>query len=402
MTLPEDCALMPQPVPLEHAYTFGGFSDTYALGHYARVIDAFPAADDPLHAAHPAIAFKLLRPEHMAPAEGETGADALRWEVRAFAHEADLLARVHDAQAVAALVDCGFISGAGEMPGGDAQIVRFGRDAAGFAAALAEWVLQGWRPFLGLERLSRTDNLFYAMRTDKGGMRRRLPTEEGLSLALQFAGLLRLFHLRGIAYLDHKLEHLFWDGTTLRLIDLNSSRALDRTEADRAQAAGYRALDVHHLCVGILYPIFTGLSPQKGAIRPQPGSAVEVENRYRDVAELDFGVEPALSRALCDLIQAGAALQIADAADLQRGLQAVASGYGWEFPGHYTRAGTRAARDEMRAGLAALREGEALLRAARDRFRDAAVADEVTAEMEDELRRLAKAVNDVLAVRVIP
>src|SRR5690606_13854228 len=107
-----------------------------------------------------------------------------------------------------------------------------------------------------------------------------------------------------IVYLDHKLEHVYWDGKLLRVIDLNSSRQLEGAATDAQQ---YR-MDIHNLCVGILYPIFTGMSPQKTALRPQPGSQQEVEDRYRDVTDLDFGMEPTLSTALQTLLQRGAAV----------------------------------------------------------------------------------------------
>jgi hypothetical protein len=56
----------------------------------------------------------------------------------------------------------------------------------------------------------------------------------------------------------------------------------------------------------------------------------------------------------------------------------------------------------MRQGLTLLREGEASIREARDIFRDALIIDDITEDLEDELRRLVKSVNEMLNRRVIP
>ncbi|PJF24020.1 MAG: hypothetical protein CUN53_19945, partial [Phototrophicales bacterium] len=148
-------------------------------------------------------------------------------------------------------------------------IESFGTDAGAFRAAMEGFFKRGWRPYLALEPLPRTNNLFYLMRPDRAGLRWRVPTEEGLALALQFAETLKMVHRKGIVYLDHKLEHVYWDGVQLRIIDLNSSR---RVEGKSRDADGLFRQDIHSLCVGILYSMFTGLSPQKTALRPQPGS----------------------------------------------------------------------------------------------------------------------------------
>ncbi len=260
-------------------YRVDNFIDTFALGHYARVLEAQDRRSGQ------SVAFKVMRPEHVTP-----GAEP-RWEFRAFANEADLLMRLADSPHTVNLIDCGYVSAQNEAPV-SGEIESFGKDVIGFTSAQANYCQRGWRPYLTLENLPRHENLFYQMRPDKAGLRLRLPTEEGLALALQFAETLKLAHKLNIAYLDHKLEHLYWDGIHLRIIDFNSSRAIDDKNAEHAQLM---CMDVHNLCVGILYSIFTGLSPQKTTLRPQPGPLSEVEARYQDVNSLDFGVEPTLS-----------------------------------------------------------------------------------------------------------
>jgi serine/threonine protein kinase len=371
---------------LTDLYRIDQFSDTFALGHYARVMDALDKRTGQT------IAFKLMRPEHLT-SDGE-----LRWEYRAFANEADLLQKLAGNPHVVALLDCGYISGQGESPA-NGEIESFHLDTLGFAQKMAEFADRGWRPYLALQNLPRLHNLLYLMKPNQAGSRWRLPTEEGLALALQFGEVLRLAHQKNIVYFDHKLEHVYWDGNQLKIIDFNSSRQL---EAHAKDNHFFFRMDIHNLCVGILYPIFTGLSPQRATLRPQPGTASEAEARYRDVTTLDFGIEPSLSSALKDVLNAGAALEISTIEDFMTQLRLVGSAHGWDFPNHYTNPVSRDARTQMRAGLTRLRRGQNELREARDLFREAAVQDGITADLEAELRRLVKAVNDMLNNRVIP
>lgn len=367
-------------------YRIQNFIDTFALGHYARVLDAVDLRSGQT------VAFKVLRPEHLAP-NGD-----IRWEYRAFANEADLLLRLDASPHVVKLLDCGFVSAAGEAPL-DGQINVYGRDVPAYVRAFPIHAERGWRPYLALENLPRTYNLFYLMRPDRSGIRMRMPTEEGLALALQFAETLRMAHRLGIVYLDHKLEHVYWDGTQMRIIDFNSSRQLEGT--DRIGIRHYQ-MDIHNLCVGILYSLFTGLSPQKSSLRPQPGTVTDVENRYQDVTSLDFGVEPTLSPSLQDLLQRGAALHIDTIEQFIESLQDVATRHGWDFPDQYTSPTSREARAQIRAGLGRLRQGEDQIREARDLLREAAIQDGISEDIETELKRLLKAVNDMLNYRPIP
>jgi serine/threonine protein kinase len=367
-------------------YRVENFIDTFALGHYARVLGAFD------HRREEAVAFKVMRTDHLQ-ADGDAS-----WEYRAFGLEADLLCKLTDSPHIIDLLDCGYISSHDEVPG-DGEMVSYGRDVKEFAQVLPDYAQRGWRPYLSLIKLPRTKNLFYLMKPTQQGVRWRLPTEEGLALAVQFAQTLQLAHRQGIAYLDHKLEHLYWDGIKLQVIDLNSSRQLE----EHGAANGHHLrMDIHNLCVGILYPIFTGLSPQQTMLRPQPGNRADVESRYQDVTTLDFGVEPTLSKALQDVLQKGAAMQIETIDDFLVELQQVAALHGWDFRNHYTSTTSREARDQMRAGLRKLREGQTNLREARDHFRDAAILDDITEDLEGELRRLVKAANAMLNYRVIP
>jgi serine/threonine protein kinase len=338
------------------------------------------------------VAFKVMRPEHLS----DDGTP--RWEARAFINEADLLIRLETTRAAVRLYDCGYVSTTDERPDGG-QLLSLGTNVAAFREQLYPYTAQGWRPYLSLELLPRHHSLFYLMKPNSANGRRRLPTEEGIDLAMQFAKFLRDAHAQRIVYLDHKLEHVYWDGTTLRMIDFNSSQFLESGTHTFDQ---YLAQDVHNLCVGVLYPVFTGLSPQKTTLRPQPGSQDEVERRYSDVTELDFGVEPTLSTTLQELLQRGARQELNTIQDFLNGLEHVAGRHGWDFPGAPTVPALREAREQIRAGLQTLRQGQDALRIARERLVDAAILDDINEDMEAELRRLLAQINDALNHRVIP
>ena len=367
-------------------YQLGNFIDTFALGHYARVLDAVDLRNGNT------IAFKVMRPEHL-DADGD-----MRWEYRAFGNEVDILTRLWHSPNTVKLYDCGFISDREEAPrAGD--ISSFQGDVRGFTQAMSRYAGAGWRPYLALENLPRHHSLFYLMKPNRPDRRWRLPSEEGLSLALQFSELLSLAHAQSVVYLDHKLEHVYWDGTHLKVIDFNSSRRLDE---ERAQVPGQYRKDVHNMCVGVLYPIFTGMSPQMTSLRPQPSSRDAVEARYTDIDSLDFTMEPSLSEGIADLLQRGAAEELETVAEFVNGLQRAAAQHGWQFRDYYTSDASSAARGQMRQGLEKLREGHEQLREARDLFREALIQDGLSRDLEEELRRLVVVVNEMLNHRAVP
>ncbi len=371
---------------LSDFYRLGNYIDTFALGHYARVLDAVDLRSGS------SIAFKVMRPEHL-DADGD-----MRWEYRAFGNEADILARLWHSPNIVKLYDCGFISDGEEAPR-DGDITSFQGDIRGFSDSLARFAAAGWRPYLALENLPRYHSLFYLMKPNRPDRRWRLPSEEGLALALQFSELLALAHSNSIVYLDHKLEHVYWDGINLKVIDFNSSRML---EDDRMQAPQQYMKDVHNMCVGVLYTIFTGMSPQKTSLRPQPSSRDAVERRYTDIDSLDFSMEPSLSDGIAELLQRGAGEQIESAREFVNGLQRAATELGWQFPDYYTSSASADARVQMRTGLSKLREGHENIRDARDLFREALIQDGISRDMEEELRRLVVALNEMLNHRVVP
>lgn len=372
------------PSTLSDIYTLGNAIDNFAPGHYARVYEALDKRDGKSYA------FKIMRAEHLSHD------DQPKWEANAFINEADLLIRMAALPQVMRLYDCGYVMAENDDLR-SASIESFGLNYDQFRRGMFRLPTQLWRPYLALELLPRQHNLLYLMKPNAPGMRWRLPTEEGLDLAYQFAEVLRTAHRQNIVYLDHKLEHVYWDGKALRIIDWNSSRLIENSP----QVLNQKIMDdVHHLVVGILYPIFTGQSPMKGSLRPQPADQATVEARYSDVNQLDFSPEPTLSYALQDLLQRGARRHVTSIDQFILGLNDIAVSFGWNPPP--SRAVRADARTQLREGLAKLREGHDNLKTARDLIREAAILDDIGDDLEAELKRLLTKINEMLNARVIP
>lgn len=376
-----------QETDLTTLYRVENFNDNFALGHYARVMDAVERRSGRR------IALKVLRPEHMhfefVPP----------WEYKAFANEVDLLMKMSGSEHVVKLLDCGYMNNVNEQRPREGTVVSYQADMLGFIRDLGIYAERHWRPYLALENLPRSHNLLYLMKPNTAGVRWRLPTEEGLELALQFAAVLKLAHQQRIVYLDHKLEHVYWDGALLRVLDWNSSRIVEESTNQIAQMF---QTDIHHLVVGVLYPIFTGLPPQKGMLTAQPASPNELKERYADVDSLDLGVEPTLSEPLQELLQKGAVRGFASIEEFIIDLVNVAQGFGWGFPHRPADEALAQARVMSRRGLEKLRNGQLSIREARDILREAAITEGVNEDMALELRRLLSEINEMLTRRVIP
>lgn len=369
---------------LTDLYDLGNTIDTFAPGHYARVYEAVDRRDSSL------CAFKVMRAEHVV------GDGQPRMEAMAFINEADLLVRMAISPSVVRLLDCGYLSSREEIPHAG-EIESYGLNIDLFRQGAFRYAGRGWRPYLALELLPRTESLLYVMKPSSPGTRWRLPTEEGIDLAFQFGAVLREAHQQKIVYLDHKLEHVYWDGKRLKIIDWNSSRLIENSPTVLAQQIG---ADVNHLCVGVLYPVFTGLSPKKGSLMPQPADQSGVDSRYNDINQLDFGLEPTLSPAVQELLSRGARRQINTVDEFLNGLSRAAADFGWNT--YFTDGTLRVARDQMRQGLEKLREGQDSIKAAREMLREAAILEGISDNLEAELRRLLNKINDMLNARAIP
>jgi serine/threonine protein kinase len=370
---------------LTDLYTVGNSIDTFAPGHYARVYEATDKRDGAK------CAFKVLRPEHMAGPDGQP-----RMEATAFINEADLLVRMSISPHVMRLLDCGYLAAHEEQPQGG-EIESYGLNIDLFRQGSFRFAGRGWRPYLSLEPLPRSHSLLYVMKPNSPGSRWRLPTEEALDFAHQFVRVLKDAHRQKIVYLDHKLEHVYWDGQTLKVIDWNSSRLIENSPHVLAQQV---TADLTNLCVGILYPILTGLSAKKGSLVAQPADQAGVEARYSDVHQLDFAAEPSLSQPMQELLQKGAHRQWASVEAFAGGLSRAAADFGWNT--FVSDQASRLAREHTREGLAHLRAGHEQLKTARDLLREAAITDGLNEAFEAELRRVLNKINEMLSYRAVP
>lgn len=376
---------MPTPKLLD-LYKPEWFCD-FAEGYYARVFRAKDAARGG------EVAFKVLRPKHMHTSkEGR--------EFQAFGLEARLLHHFSDNPTVVRLLDCGFISDEQELPN-RGEIVSLGLDVAAFSDQIEKYRALRWRPYLCETLLPEPENLFIQLRENaRNGNRRRLPTEEGIALALQYTDLLKQAHDHDIVYLDVKLEHFYWDSENLRVIDWNSSRMLCEPGNQDEDCALHKKNDIRNFAIGILYPIFTGVAPL-GEFKAMPSNRDAAEMRYHAVKALDFGMEPSLASSLIGLIRKAAAGEYANLQQFRSALELVAGEHGWptgnqRSPSH----AAKRARGAMCEGLAAIRDAQEGFQLARQKLRTA--MEEDCPSINGEAERLLKQIDQLLEYRVIP
>ena len=103
-----------------------------------------------------------------------------------------------------------------------------------------------------------------------------------------------------------------------------------------------------------------------------------------------------------ELLQQGARQSLPDARAFIAGLERVAARHGWHFPGMHTSPALQQAREQIRAGLDQIRQGQEAMRVARECLLEAMILDEINEELEAELRRLLSQINTALHYRVIP
>lgn len=378
-----------KPTSLPKLFEPGAYIDTSAPGFSARVVRAthWPTGQD--------VALKVLRREHLA--------DVSVWDQ--FVVEVALLEALQDVGIVNRIVDCGFVSDiAQERPTGG-EIISCGQQAKRFKSEQPERLAQRWRPYIALELLPAEHSLLNLVRGLEGGDSAglRLPTHEGIALALQLAEFLHDAHARDIVYRDFKPEHVYWDGRRLRVIDLNVSRYLGSQSSAATKAAEKRA-DLRRCVVGVLYTVFTSrdLRFEDQSPRPAPSNPDSITARLDAVAALEFGAQPGLPLELTALLQRYAQHAAARGDDLTASslldeLRQIAAAAGWDN-GYPTTAAARAARLEVQAGLAALRSAQAQIEAARANFLRA----QSLLPDDPENERLYRAASEFFRHRVLP
>ncbi|MBN1922177.1 MAG: hypothetical protein JW892_13085 [Anaerolineae bacterium] len=358
----------------------------FAKGYYARVYSAINVR------VGDRVAFKVLRPEHTH--NGKEGR-----EYQAFGLEARLLQHLSRCPTVVKLVDCGFLSDKHDLPA-SGHIVSLGLDVAAFNAEMEDYRARGWRPYLCETLMPEPDNLFVKLRENGRQRRRRLPTEDVLALAWQYTKLLEKAHKDDIVYLDVKLEHFYWDGETLCVIDWNSSRLLSDPASQNEDSAVHKKNDIRNFAVGVLYPILTGVSPL-GQFREMPSNRDAAENRYRAVSALDFDMEPSLSPNLIGLVRNAADGEFANLLQFKNALETCASDHGWN-PGS-TRHPSESARRAWEAtheAMDAIRRAQRDLQLAREALQKA--MEQGDPHLDGEAERLFGQVNKLWEERVLP
>jgi serine/threonine protein kinase len=377
---------VPDTYELQERYKPDWFID-FAPGHYARV---FSARD---YLQNVEVAFKLLRPEHM-------NGGGISREFQAFGVEARLLQAFERSDQVVDLYDCGFISDVrGDLPA-SGRVASFGTDVEAFSASLERYHRRGWRPYLSEALMPEPDNLFVKLRENGQQRRRRLPTEEGLALCLQYGELLEEAHKEEIVYLDAKLEHFYWDSDRQRLcvIDWNSSKALTDDYHQDLDPEKEKRDDIRNFVLGVMYTLFTGMPFQGERIVAQPTRGDRIEARYQDAPALDFLLEPTLANSLQEIMEAGYHGAYTNAGDFLQNLKTCAREHGWPVDGRRPSGSAARMRKEIRAGLRALRGAQLQLQYARERFMAACQAN----PNDQEAQRLLKETQDFFDHRAIP
>lgn len=370
---------------LQQIFEVGQYIDTNALGYSARVARAthWVSGQD--------VAFKILRLEHLQ--------DVKVW--KQFAIESYLLEMLRDTSAMVKIVDYGFVSDSDREIPASGDIISYKDHMKQFGQEMPTRMNGGWRPYIALELLPAENNLLNLARGADGDGRRplRLPTEEGLSLAMQFCEFLLTAHARQVVYWDHKPEHVYWDGSRLRLIDLNVSRFLTPDLGERVKAAE-KTKDLRYMLMGALYTAFTGrdFRFQHQAPQPTPSSPHTVEHRFNGLSHLDFSMEEALLPNLGELINE--ALQPTSEMTVEKfldRLRQLAATIGWDA-GYPVSEEARAARREIQQGLSALRRAQENLNQARQHFLSARALNPSDPESE----RLYREASEFHQRRVLP
>lgn len=363
------------------------FIDTQALGFSARVFLAtsYRSGED--------VAFKILRKEHLK--------DETVWE--RFGIEARLLQLLADTPVAVKLIDCGFVSDLGQEIPSSGEILSLDQDVKTYCDKLLEFRLNNWRPYLALELVPRSQCLLNLIRGSDGeGMDPlRLPTEKGLELAIQFTQFLKLMHERGAIYVDHKPEHVYWDGKQLRVIDFNVSQFLDPKIGTQAKTIEFQK-DLRNMAAGVLYTIFTGRDFRYQGLHSgpmaNPSDPSALEKKF-SVASLDFGMEENLLPSLPPLINRPLNLKAPITSEqFLKGLCECAAQSGREGLGFNVDESHRKARQEVLKGLAELEKAQEALRRARRHF-EAAVTQ---APIDQDCKRLYRETTEFLKHRVLP
>lgn len=142
-----------------------------------------------------------------------------------FLREADLLEQLADRPEVVEL-----------RPPGKGEIVL--EESVRLPCTLQEYVGEPYRPLPELVEMG-------------------LSEQTGLAICRQFAALLDYIHSRGIIYTDLKPEHIYWNGTQIKVIDWNVVKDLSSADHETLGEAVAKTLQAFGQ---VMYYLFTGRS----------------------------------------------------------------------------------------------------------------------------------------------
>lgn len=336
------------------------FIDKDALGFSARVTKAISlrTGDD--------VAIKVLRLEHLDDAEV--------WG--RFSTESKLLHLLKEQPAIVNFSDCGYLSDVSQSCPTNGEIISLGTNVEEFSENLAKYRKKRWRPYLALELIPAKHSLLMLIRGANGDNLNpiRLPTEEGINLALQFLEILVEMHRNDAIYVDHKPEHVYWDGQQLRIIDFNVSMFLEKESSLSVKALGKQE-DLRNFIKGVLYTVFTGrdfrYQNQNRAPTAAPSDPKAVREKFSLVDHLDFGMQETLLPQLVELMNHSMTDPKLNAEGLLDGFQNCAAMLGWSSAKYPASSESILARKEILIGLSALREAQQKLQEARNHFLEA-------------------------------
>lgn len=220
-----------------------------------------------------------------------------------FDNEIELLIKItKDAQAPSAITriyDSGFVSAELSQnlhdratPSAGLEIHSTGLDLHEFQhrkKSLYDKEPGKWLPYLVVELAPYDDSLLRQINTqpkdDPDGVF-RFATGEVIAMALQLLDVMQYLHTRhGIAYMDWKPEHIYWDilNNRVRLIDWNVTERLEETPG---KAQNIRD-DIRLFCGAVLYIGLTFVNPDNPTqpIGPRPTKELaspvpEIRRRY--------------------------------------------------------------------------------------------------------------------------
>lgn len=329
------------------------------------------------------VAFKVLRVEHVGNDE---------WFFQSLLNEAHLLHLLSEDKSVVNLYDCGYLRSEAVEPT-YGEVVNFDHDIASFFGESPKYLDAGWRPYLALELMPASTN---APSLISHGGRARIPRNEALDLCLQYVELLCRIHRQNIMYRDFKLEHVYWDGNHLVVIDWNAS-----AETSASPAILEQPVEVRKFVAAVMYPLFTLQNPlNDGVYQSQERSPNQNEAYLASVSELNWGpqcvappmIKDVMSQAITD---GGGGYRTTE--EFRGALVGSAVELGWPLDGVQTDSPPAKVHAHITAAISQLRLGQQQLEFAKKYLEDALDLTE-----DEEVTRLYQDLCQYLDERVIP